>query len=315
MKTYIFTYKTINKAANIIKKGGIIAFPTETVYGLGCNTFNLNAIKKVYKVKGRPADNPLIVHIADKKWLFDLADIDKDKINIVNKLISKFWPGPLTLVLKKKKNIKDISGLNTIAIRMPKNKIALKFIKVCKCPISAPSANISGRPSSTSFNHVLDDFDGKIDGIIKTKKLCDIGVESTVIDLTSKNPTILRFGGIDIDDIKKIIPNIVVVKNVSHKPKSPGMKYNHYQPNAKVILFTTKNKNKIFEYKKKLEDKLNKVVVIDTNKIKNISKKLFDMYRQCDKKNIDFILITEYCGKYLSDAINDRIKKSATKII
>ncbi|MBZ1348233.1 MAG: threonylcarbamoyl-AMP synthase [Candidatus Nealsonbacteria bacterium] len=229
----------IQKAVKIIKKGGLVAFPTETVYGLGANALDKNAVRKIFKVKGRPLDNPIIVHIAKIEDLNLLArNIPKD----VKILVQKFWPGPLTFVLFKKNAVPDevTAGLKVVAIRMPKNKIALEMIKKAGFPIAAPSANLAGRPSPTFARHVFEDFGSKIDLILdggRTK----IGVESTVVDLTVKPFQILRPGGISFEELKKVLPDLRLHPSLldgtfKGKSKSPGMKYRHYAPKASLIL-------------------------------------------------------------------------------
>ncbi|MEM3122112.1 MAG: L-threonylcarbamoyladenylate synthase [Candidatus Pacearchaeota archaeon] len=317
MKTKIFNSKQVKQAAKLIKKGELVAFPTETVYGLGANALDSKAVKKIFVAKGRPSDNPLIVHIAKKEQLNKIVEIKSLENKSIKKLIQKFWPGPLTIVLRKKPIVpKETSGgLKTVAIRMPKNKIALDLITYSGVPISAPSANLSGKPSGTCFKYVLEDFNGKIAGIIKSRN-CDIGIESTVIDLTSKNPTLLRPGGISFEELKKVLPNLQLNSSKkANKVKSPGMKYKHYSPDAKIILFEKSSKVKIEHYRKKYKSKNNKVKVIYPNKIKNFSKKLFSIFRQYDKEKVDYILISAVDEKGIGLALMDRVRKAAFKII
>ncbi|MCX8158837.1 MAG: L-threonylcarbamoyladenylate synthase [Candidatus Pacearchaeota archaeon] len=316
MITKIFNQKQIKKAAKLIKKGELVAFPTETVYGLGANAFDSNAVKKIFIAKGRPYDNPLIVHIAKKEQLNEIAKISKKQKKNLNKLIQKFWPGPLTIVLKKKNVIpKEVSaGLDSVAIRMPNHRIALNLIKYSKVPIAAPSANISGKPSGTCFQDVYDDFNGKIAGIIKSNE-CKIGLESTVIDLTTKNPLLLRPGGTDFESLKKLLPNLKIASEKSNKPKSPGMKYKHYSPDAKVILFEKTAKSKIKDFSNKLKKENKSFILINPKKIKNFPRKMFRIFRNCDRKKIEYVLIpaVEERGIYL--AVMNRLRKSSSKII
>ncbi len=231
--------KLIEKAGKIIRKGDLVAFPTETVYGLGANALDGKAIKKIFRAKGRPLDNPLIIHIADKRELYKLV---KEVSKEAKRLIAKFWPGPLTLVFFKKKVIPSevTVGSNTVAIRMPKNKIALELIKKAGVSIAAPSANLSGRPSPTTAQHVFEDLGDKVDLILdggSTK----IGVESTVLDLTVEPFQILRPGGISFEQLKKTIKDVQLHPSLLGKKfkggvKSPGMKYRHYAPKASLIL-------------------------------------------------------------------------------
>ena len=312
MKTKIFTSRQLKEAAQLIKNGELVAFPTETVYGLGVNALASEAVKKIFSAKGRPSDNPLIVHIAKKEQLNEFAFVTTE----ATKIIQKFWPGPLTIILKNKNIPKEVTGgLNTVAVRMPKNKIALKLIELAGVPIAAPSANISGKPSSTSFEHVLEDFNGKIAGIIQSHA-CEIGIESTVIDLTTKTPILLRPGAFSFEELKKALPNLTLTSNKkSEKAKSPGMKYKHYSPNAKIILFEKSAINELETYKIDLEKHNKKTITIVPKKTKKFSKELFNIFRQCDKENIDVILISSVSEKGIGLALMDRIRKAASKII
>ena len=200
MKTRIFGAKQVKLAAALIAKGELVAFPTETVYGLGADALNPEAVKKIFVAKGRPSDNPLIVHVTGIEDAKKLAFVTEK----AEKLMKKFWPGPLTIVLKKRQIVpKEVTaGLATVAVRMPKNRIALELIRLSKKPIAAPSANLSGKPSTTSFGHVFDDLNGKVAGIIKSAD-SEIGLESTVIDLASKTPLLLRPGAVTFEQLKK----------------------------------------------------------------------------------------------------------------
>lgn len=232
----------IDFAANVIREGGLVAFPTETVYGIGANSFNEEAVKKIFIAKGRPQDNPLIVHIAELEQIYDLVEDVPQKAKT---LMKKFWPGPLTLIFKKSEKVPYVNtaGMDTVAIRMPSNPIAHLLIKRAEVPISAPSANVSGKPSPTDASHVIEDLYGKVDVIIDGGK-CDVGVESTVLDLTEKVPVILRPGAVTLEMLKEVIGNVEVDPSLLKKPKedlkpkSPGMKYKHYSPNAEVYIVT-----------------------------------------------------------------------------
>lgn len=242
MNTKILTPSTqdIAVAGEILKNGGLVAFPTETVYGLGANALDENAVKQIYVAKGRPNDNPLIVHIANKE---DIAPLVEEITPKAQALIDAFFPAPLTIILKKSKLIGSIvsGGLDTVAVRMPQSIIAQNVIKASGCPIAAPSANTSGLPSPTKAKYVIDDMMGKIDAIIDGGD-CDFGVESTVITLATPTPTLLRPGAITKEMIEDIIGKIDVASAVLEGMKenevaaSPGMKYKHYAPKAKVML-------------------------------------------------------------------------------
>jgi len=241
-------YRKIKIAADVLQKGGLVAFPTETVYGLGADAFNAKAVRKIFEVKKRPWHNPLIVHIANKK---DIKKVCKAVPKKAKQLIKKFWPGPLTLVLQKNKKIpKEVcAGLNTVAVRMPKHKVALALIKASKTPIAAPSANIATKPSATNAKDVIEDFLGKIEVIIDSGKT-NIGLESTIIDLSTEKPVLLRPGGITLEEIEKVIGEVeihesILKKGKAAKIKAPGMMKKHYAPKAKVILLIGNKKIKL----------------------------------------------------------------------
>ena len=226
-------------AARALREGLLVAFPTETVYGLGANALDRKAVQSIYEAKGRPGDNPLIVHIADLEMLKPLVtEIKPDAL----KLISAYWPGPLTIIMKKTAVVPDITtgGLDTVAVRMPDNHIALELIRRAGVPVAAPSANRSGRPSPTMTKHVLEDLNGRISYIIDGGP-CKVGVESTVIDMTVEPAVILRPGGITPLMIKQVIGSVeldrsIVDRIAVDRPKSPGMKYKHYAPKAEVFV-------------------------------------------------------------------------------
>lgn len=230
---------TFETAARILKSGGLVAFPTETVYGLGGDALSCEAAGKIYAAKGRPSDNPLIVHIARLDSVYDLAcDISDDAI----RLMEAFWPGPLTIVLKKKSIVPDATtgGLDTVAIRMPSHPAALKLIESSGVYIAAPSANLSGRPSPTTARHVKSDMDGRIDMIIDGGPV-GIGIESTIVDMTGDMPTILRPGYVTPEMIKSIVGKVAIDPaiadmNSSLRPKAPGMKYTHYAPKGELSI-------------------------------------------------------------------------------
>lgn len=227
-------------AASFIKRGEIVAIPTETVYGLAANAYDDAAVRRIFEVKGRPQDNPLIVHISDYVMLGNIAHTITDEAAA---LARAFWPGPLTMVFPKTEAISDIvsCGLDTVAVRMPSNPVAAEVIKRAELPIAAPSANLSGRPSTTSARHVITDLDGKIPLILDGGESA-IGVESTVLSMTGDVPVILRPGIISLEEIREIAPNAELSPSVFKEPprgekvESPGMKYKHYAPNAEVVV-------------------------------------------------------------------------------
>ena len=232
--------KIYEQAGQILRAGGLVAFPTETVYGLGADALDAKASAKIYAAKGRPSDNPLIVHIADVNALYDLAKEVPDKALV---LAEKFWPGPLTMILKKKDKVPDsiTGGLGTVAIRMPSHPVAAELIRSSGVYIAAPSANTSGKPSPTRAEHVINDLSGKIDMIIQDDTV-DIGVESTIIDLSEEVPTILRPGYITQAMFEEAIGKTIIDPAIMGSlkegviPKAPGMKYKHYAPKADVTL-------------------------------------------------------------------------------
>lgn len=231
--------RSIEKAAALLKRGGLVAFPTETVYGLGANASDSAAVQKIFRAKGRPPDNPLIVHIAAIDQLRQVALCIPPEALL---LAGRFWPGPLSLVLQRSSLIAaEVSaGLSTVAVRMPDHALALSLIRAAEVPVAAPSANLAGRPSPTSYRHVLEDLGGRVDAVIAGGN-CRIGVESTVLDLTTPRPCILRPGGVTREELEKVLNCRVAVAGIKlcvNAPSSPGMKYRHYSPRAPLILIT-----------------------------------------------------------------------------
>ena len=231
----------IRVAADIIKAGGLVAFPTETVYGLGVDALNAEAVLNLFKAKNRPLDNPPIVHVEDPEDVHKLSSYVPSK---ALELMKRFWPGPLTLVFKRSASVPAVTtaGLDTIAIRMPKHKVALALIKASGCPIAAPSANLAGKPSPTSAKHVQEDLDGRID-VILDGGVTTIGVESSVLDVSVDPPLLLRPGGTSLEALRQAIgevklhPFVVAEGEMpAEKARSPGMKHKHYAPEAPVIL-------------------------------------------------------------------------------
>lgn len=324
----------IQQAAKVIRRGGLVAFPTETVYGLGANALNPSAVKKIFVAKKRPLDNPLIVHIYDENDIYLLA---KDIPKIADKLMQRFWPGPLTIVLKKSKVVPMVmSGrLDTIAIRMPENKIARSLIKESGVPVAAPSANLAGRPSPTLAKHVLEDLRGRIDVIVdggQTK----IGIESTVIDLSRKRPMLLRPGRVTLEELQKAIGKVDIHPHWKGKKsktvfRSPGMKYRHYSPTAKLILIEGKKQNvskKISELITTYAKQRKRVGIMTTDKsfskrvdvkkyvgsnFNRIAANLFKTLREFDSEKVDVILAQGISQKGLGLGIMNRLNKAAYK--
>lgn len=222
-------------AAQFIRAGEVVAFPTETVYGLGANVFDESAIQKIFQAKGRPIDNPLIVHIAE---LSQLDEVVGNVGAVARRLIAKFFPGPLTVILPRHSNISQLvtAGLDTVGVRMPGHSLAREFLACCKTPVAAPSANLSGKPSPTTWEAVAADLEGRISCILKGNPT-EVGLESTVVDCTHDAPVVLRAGAVTLEQLQELIPATRLAdKNEVAVPRSPGMKYRHYAPQAKVSL-------------------------------------------------------------------------------
>lgn len=230
--------EVMKRAAVLIRQGRLVAFPTETVYGLGANGLDGEAAGGIFRAKGRPSDNPLILHISSEK---ELSQIAREIPANAKALMKAFWPGPLTVVLKKTEAVPKVisGGLDTVAVRLPDSVVARRLIELAGVPIAAPSANTSGRPSPTSAQAVMDDLAGRIDAVLDAG-MCDIGVESTVVDCTTPVPTLLRPGGVTLEMLVEVLGEVEVDPalegNPEYKPRSPGMKYTHYAPNAPMIL-------------------------------------------------------------------------------
>lgn len=243
METKIFSKENIDEAAEILRQGGLVAFPTETVYGLGGNGLNPEAARKIYAAKGRPSDNPLILHVAKIEEVLPLVESIPEKARL---LMESFWPGPLTLIMKKSPLVplESTGGLQTVAIRCPDNALTLSLIEKAGIPVAGPSANLSGHPSPTEAAHVYHDLAGRIEGILDDGAV-GIGVESTILDMSTDRPTLLRPGAITLEDLEEVLsekpevdPTLLGKKmEDGFIPKAPGMKYRHYAPRAEMILF------------------------------------------------------------------------------
>ena len=245
MKTIVFTQpneENLRKAAEILRRGGLLGIPTETVYGLGANALDADACRRIFEAKGRPQDNPLIIHVADSSWLERYCtDIPEDAY----RLAEAFWPGPLTMILPKADCVpmQTTGGLDTVGVRCPNHPITLELIRMADVPIAAPSGNLSGRPSPTSAGDMLQDMDGRIDGIFDGGA-CAVGVESSIIDLTGKTPRLLRAGGLPVEQLRSILGEVELDESITRalkpdeKAKAPGMKYRHYAPKAPVTVVT-----------------------------------------------------------------------------
>ena len=322
----------IKKQALLLKEGKTVIFPTETVYGLGANALDEEAVKKIYEAKGRPSDNPLIVHIYNKEDINKLADNISEK---AIKVMDAFWPGPITIVLNKKDIVPKTTsgGLNTVAIRMPAHKIAQALIKESGIPIAAPSANISGRPSPTKGAHVKDEMQGRVSGIILGDD-CNYGLESTVLDMTEDTPMILRPGSITKEDLENLIGEVLLdpsleKKEDNKKAKAPGMKYTHYSPNAEVYIVSGDKENVVNEINKKIKENTSNnlktgVMCLEENKSKydgfcislgktldEVGSNLFGTLIEMDNNNIDIIYSEGFPNEGVGRAIMNRLLKSA----
>ncbi len=328
MKTLILkdTIEDIKKAGKILKNGGLIAFPTETVYGLGANGLDEAAVSKVYKAKGRPSDNPMILHISQIDEIYDIAEeINEDCL----KLMEAFWPGPLTVVVKRKKIVPNTTtgGLDTVGIRMPSDKTARLLIKEAGIPIAAPSANLSGKPSPTMPEHVIKDMNGRIDGIICGGK-CQVGIESTVVLVTGDTPIILRPGKITKEDMKKVLGKEVKIdpaieiteiknnKDQDFRPMAPGMKYRHYAPDAEMVVIEgpkekVKEEIKHREEKIKAEGKKVGVIIFGDENFEEAAHDLFADLRKMDDEGVEYIIAGAVKSEGLGYAVMNRMLKSA----
>ena len=324
--------ETLGTAGEIIRDGGTVCFPTETVYGLGASAYDDEAIAKIYEAKGRPSDNPLIVHIPDVSEVHKAA---REVPENAKKLFEAFAPGPFTLILKKNPEIADrvTAGLDTVGVRIPSHPVAREFLKAAGVPVAAPSSNISGKPSPTKAEHVIADMDGRVDAII-CGGASSVGVESTIIDMTDDVPVILRPGGITPEDIKRVLGDVKIDRHVlesvtvKDQPKCPGMKYKHYAPDADVTVVSGKldaTEKKIAELVSEDKKRGLRVGVLaksdkgynadtfissgyDNNELARV---LFDALRQFDKENIDTCFVQFTGDDGISLAVKNRLFKAA----
>lgn len=322
-------YEKIKQASEAIKQGKLVLFPTETVYGIGANALDENAVKKIYEAKGRASDNPLIAHISNLKMLKKLV---KEVGDIEKKLIDAFWPGPLTIILNKTEIVPKIitAGLETVAIRMPSNEIARKLIEYSETPIAAPSANISGKPSGTLVEDILQELDGKVEYIIDGGKV-DIGVESTVVRVIENKVHILRPGKITKEEIEKLGLEVEIEKQIlgkyveGEKVLSPGIKYKHYSPDTKCVLVYSRDNQKMVDKINKIAQKQKSIILCRTantekynNEIKlamgdsleEICNNIFTLLRKVDKYEVDLVIIEGVEKEGLGLAIMNRLLRA-----
>ena len=331
-----FTDAELAEAAEILRNGGLVAIPTETVYGLGANALDESASKKIYEAKGRPSDNPLIAHIS---CMDELSALVSEIPEAGRKLAEKYWPGPLTMVFPKKEIVPygTTGGLETVAIRMPSDPVANRLIKLAGVPVAAPSANTSGRPSPTKAEHVVEDMNGKIEMIIDSGEV-GIGVESTIVDVSGKVPMLLRPGAITMEMLRvtlgevEIDPAILGPLSADVKPKAPGMKYRHYAPQAEMTLVEGEMEHVVEfinqEAKLALEAGL-KVGIICTEESResyqcgmlkvigsreneeSVAHNLFAVLREFDDQKVDCIFSESFSKDRLGQAIMNRLCKAA----
>ncbi len=329
--------KVVERAAEIIQSGGLVAFPTETVYGLGADAFNGDAVRRLFEAKKRPLDNPPIVHVADTS---EVAALAAEVPKTAETLMRRFWPGPLTLVFKRSPQVpkESTAGLDTIAVRMPKHKVAQALIRQAKRPIAAPSANLSGKPSPTTAQHVLEDLDGRIDAILDGGA-ADIGVESTVVDLSCTPPMLLRPGGTSYEALKEVVSELVLhpfVRSEVELPMgetpSPGMKHKHYAPKAELILVEGSVQGvtkKIRVLAETYRAKGGKVAVLCTDETRSdykvdvvesmgnrrnlasVAQNLFRLLREVDSRGVDFIFVEGVPEEGLGLAVMNRLRKAS----
>ncbi|MCF7833730.1 MAG: threonylcarbamoyl-AMP synthase [Candidatus Pacebacteria bacterium] len=323
----------LKEAGEVILSGGLVVFPTETVYGLGANALNESAVQKIFLAKGRPSDNPIILHIGDESWLDDLVE---SVSGTQQKLIDAFWPGPLTLIFKKKENVSSIvsGGLDTIAIRMPKNSFALDLLKKVGVPIGAPSANISGKPSATDANTAFADLSGQV-SLIVDDGFSNIGLESTVVKEDNENILILRAGSVTKEMIEGVVSKPVFFATKKEDlNSSPGTKYRHYAPKAKLQIIAGDSENIGENLLKIANENLKngiRVGILGTvenmniykgfepnvfslgskNDMLQISRNVYRGLRFFDDKDVDLILVEAFEEKDLGVAVMDRFKKAS----
>lgn len=328
--------EAVAEAGEILKRGGLVAFPTETVYGLGGDALQKESSCKIYAAKGRPSDNPLIVHIC--QWE-DIGRIARSVPECAKKLSDAFWPGPLTMILEKTDAVpqETTGGLDTVAVRMPNNSIALALIRAAGGYIAAPSANTSGKPSPTRAEHVVEDMEGKIEMIIDGGAV-GIGLESTIVDLTSETPVILRPGYITQEMLEKAlgchvnVDKTILDGNSKQAPKAPGMKYRHYAPKGDLTIVDGKSVNVVETIRKLSEEKMaagERVGIICTDETRvmynadcimsvgarddesSIARHLFAILRQFDEEQVTVIYSEAFSDKGLGQAIMNRLLKAA----
>ncbi|MEK6301209.1 MAG: L-threonylcarbamoyladenylate synthase [Acidobacteriota bacterium] len=318
--------EVIEQAASIIRNGGLVAFPTETVYGLGADAMNKQAVQRIFEAKGRPADNPLIVHVCDRAML----DLVADQVSArAEALIAAFWPGPLTLVLKRRHLVaKSVSaGLSTVAVRMPRSQSALELIRRAATPIAAPSANRSGRPSPTTAAHVARDLDGRIDMILDGGGT-NIGIESTVLDLTSEPPVILRPGWVTREQLMDAIGQVELAEAGEELKRSPGTRHKHYSPRARVLLVELNSSASIHQIcsdllkegpvgfightRVAIDNSVFSAIVLK-DRAEDYARSIYSALRELDERGASVIVVEGISDQGEGAAVMDRLRRAASE--
>lgn len=309
--------QSVEVAAGLIRAGQVVAFPTETVYGLGAEIFNEQAIVRIFEAKGRPADNPLIAHIGN---LSQLESVATEIPESAWPLIEVFFPGPLTLVLPKKEVVPLVAtgGLDTVGVRMPDHELAIRLLLAVGGPVVAPSANLSGRPSPTTWQAVREDLEGRIAAILQGEPT-RVGLESTVVDCTTPTPTLLRAGAITIEELQAVNPYLAVSRRSSSEtPRSPGMKYRHYSPNAHVLLCRTPSNIDAVEASAYIgldpphnPQQFSRIVVCFD--VADYAHRVFNFFRECDAAGVGTIFCQTVDRQGLGLALMDRLEKASHK--
>lgn len=320
----------VRAAAEILRGGGLVGIPTETVYGLGADGLNEDAVRAIFEAKGRPQDNPLILHIPGADWLERFC---RDIPDAAYLLAERFWPGPLTMILKRRENVPNVTtgGLDTVGMRCPDHPVTLAIIEAADVPVAAPSGNISGRPSPTCARHMVEDMDGRIEGIVDGGA-CGVGVESTIIDLTVTPPRVLRPGGLPLEELRSVLGEIAVDKAVTaplaegEKPRAPGMKYRHYAPKAPVTVVTGESGQTAAYISERAGEKTGVICFSEYRKlfdgcaVESIgsaedkaeqARRIFDALRAFDETDVDAIYAQCPDDEGLGLAIANRLKKAA----
>ena len=333
MKTLLLSALDVNTpetAAEIIKNGGLVAIPTETVYGLGANGLDPQSVAKIFEAKGRPQDNPLILHVSETTEIENFCHSIPDS---AYRLAERFWPGPLTMVLPARDTVPKCTtaGLPTVAVRCPDNAVTREIIRLSGCPIAAPSANISGKPSTTTAEHVMHDHDGKIDAVVDGGP-CRVGLESTIVDLTEDRPRLLRPGGITPEQLLDVLGDLVVDKAVTAQidkdavVKAPGMKYRHYAPDCQVVIvsgsrekaaayihahYESGDRVLCFEEELPLYEDCDPLSYGRESDVDTLSAGLFAALRVLDDPNIQMVFARCPVGGGVAYAVQNRLKKAA----